>query len=178
MFIFTLLFLQMILLCANIAKVEFDEMIFIHRFHGCFMLWDCTYIATFTWWSMSVCITVKNCFWCSSNHTLQVCTQHKNRFLFCSLLICVPYKQYFALKVLSLCKTVKPHSFLCSFAIPFKFSAVLFLVPHKQDYLMMTPLSCLLLTLISPLNSHAPLSRKSLWDGRKAVFLCLSLTFC
>lgn len=93
----------------------------------------------------------KEFFWCSSNHTVQVYTQHKNRFLFfSSLLLILPYKQYFTFKVLSLCKTVKPHRFLCSFAIPFKFSAVLFPVPHNQDYLTITSFSCFLLLLFPP----------------------------
>lgn len=37
-------------------------LVFIHRFHCSFVLWDCTCIAIFAWRFMSACVTVKNFF--------------------------------------------------------------------------------------------------------------------
>lgn len=58
--------------------------------------------------------------------------------LFCwSLLIFLPFKQYFAFKLLSPCKILSTHIiFLSSYAIPSKFSAVLFPVPQNHSYFM------------------------------------------
>lgn len=140
-----------------------------------FVLRDCTCTATFTWRFMRFCIIAKNIFGAAVITQCKYTLNKKIASFFCSLLMFLPYKQYFAFKVLSLCKTVKPHRFLSSSAIPFPFSTVLFPVPgnkqfaSNQDYLLITPFSCFLLTPITPLNFHAPPSQKCL-RRRKGSF--------
>lgn len=149
-------------------------LIFIHRFHCSFVFWDCACIATFTRRFMSVCITVKNFFGAAVNAQCKY-TLSKNIasfFLFPSNILVL--EVVFSFKVSSLCKTVKPNGYLCSFAIYFKFSAVLFPVPHNQDYLMIIPFSCFLLTPISP-QIPMPLPHKGVFEIEERQFFSLCL---
>lgn len=151
-------------------------LIFIHRFHCSFVFWDYTCIATFTWRFMSVCITLKNFFGAAVNAQCKYILNTKITsffFLFPSNILVLA--AVFSFKVSSLCKTVKPNGSLCSFVTNFKYSAVLFPVPHNQDYHMIIPFSYFLLTLISP-QIPMPLPHKSIFEMEERQKLSLSLT--
>lgn len=72
----------------------------------------------------------KEFFWCSSNnYTLNT----EIGSFFCSLLIFLPYKRYFAFKVLSLSKIVKPYRFCAH--LPFLLNFLLFYFQFPQTRL-------------------------------------------
>lgn len=120
----------------------------------------------------SISIFVKNFFWHSSNHTMQVCSVHKHSFFFfLSLLIFLPYKQYFSFKLLSPRKTLSTTIIFCPH-LPFLLGFLLFyfqlhkikIISCNNSFLMLSP------NPIFPLNSHTPPSQKCLLEKEERLF--------